>query len=167
MITIKLTPEQATELVKVFPDQPENTTKRLVDVVKKIAGDTRTLTIRGRRTSAAKGAYPYGDEFHGVVGYLRRNEVYQLYRWLLLAHRLSSGALKGKLKRTLNKVCSLLDIDAVTRLGDVARVEELVKAKKERGTKQPARRSCSPHCLPALGAHSASCRVEQAPSSDA
>jgi hypothetical protein len=166
MITIKLTPEQATELVKVFPDQPESTTKRLVDVIKRCSLSTFDLKIRGRRTSAMKGAYPYG--FDGATaGYLRRNEVYQLYRWLLIAHRLSSGSLKGKLKRTLNKVCSLLNIDAVTRLGDVARVEELIKAKKARGKKRPVRRSCSPHCLPALGAHSASCRVEQAPASDA
>lgn len=173
-ITIKITGAISRALLANLHGTPQRSTERLVREIRKVS-DSVPLSVAGRPTSHAKGAFPF-RRAAGTDGYFRRHELHQLYRWLLVAHAFSSGSVKGQLKKAVNKICDLLQIDVVTRMADIGAVLEMQKARKkqqaERPTKgpgesRPSRQSCSPHCLPALGAHSASCRARQARASGA
>ena len=172
MITLKVTPAQAAIMLHGLEGASPTRSGRLLSVVNKGVALGRPLIVSGRPSGGKKGAYAYGYDSEKLdrVGFFRRRELEQLYRWLLLAHRSAAGSIKGQLKKNVNKASDLLKIDAVQRLADILAADAWLKGAKKKRTERPAkgrgglppaRQSCSRHCLPALGSHSASCRARR------
>ena len=170
MITIHISPGQAEILLSGLSEAYGERSQRLVGMITKARDIRRSLWISGRQTGGSKGVYTFGYQLDDKEGYIHRRGVGQLYRWLLLAHPVTKGPLRGQIKRNINLICDLLKIDAVQRLADIASAVATpapLPTPKVLDTLPRVRQSCSPRCLPALGAHSASCRAESTRASSA